>query len=240
MQSKEKNQVNPGEVKDLAEQEFTLKFLSLFVSMYEPTMSTDLYTPYMTQDSEEEDDDYSNKISFQSGKCDFYLQKAIEERMNSEAHASDIISEKLSSIRHQIDQETVDLTDVFTLEKTQKPDVPFYIQNMLKEEKVRFKPKKRPPPLDIGEMTKQFTMRLEKHKALTEERARKRILRLQSYEIQDKERNKNLYKSKLPEEPITYAESIKLAQEKAKRRSQYQPSKSPKKSPSKKNPRLML
>lgn len=188
------------------ELEFTQRFLSLFTSFYDTPSTTEILTfpPAPPDPSGELTSQSTGKIApFHSGACDMRLRKAVDARQANDALTSESLSEQVLQLRDSLAADTPELTEIFAVEKTPRPEIPLYIQNIEKDKRAfldSFKPpRKNVQPLKLDETQKLFSEKLKVQKAIAKERQKKRFVRANEMEKQYKEFTMSLPKSKFSE-----------------------------------------
>lgn len=185
------------------ELEFTQRFLSLFTSLYEtPSIEEIISFPQIKAAAPTEVKPPTRMPPFHSGVWDLRLKKAIDARLTNDQLTSESLSEQVLQLRETLASETPDLNDIFAPQKTERPEVPLYIQNIEKDEaredEDRTK-RTKPQSSNVAEMSRLFTERLRTQKAMSKERAKRRFMRARELEKEHYEFVKTLHKCKVQE-----------------------------------------
>ena len=130
------------------------------------------------------------------------MKKAIDARLTNDQLTSDSLSEQVLQLRETLATENSDLNDIFAPQKTERPEVPLYIQNMQKDEAREDEDRTRrrkPQSSNVAEMSHLFTERLRTQKAMSKERAKRRFMRAKDLEREHFEFVTTLHKCKVQE-----------------------------------------
>ena len=188
------------------ELEFTQRFLSLFTSFYEtPSIDEIITFPACKMNPNAEIKSPVRTPPFHSGVWDLRLKKAIEARITNDQLTSDSLSEQVLQLRETLAAETPDLNDVFEPQKTERPQIPLYLQNIQKDEnetKAAVSKRVRPLSSQIAEYTQLFSERLKRQKEMSKDRKKRRFMRAKELEKQHMDFVKTLHRSKLPDDYV--------------------------------------
>ncbi|OHT17706.1 hypothetical protein TRFO_01022 [Tritrichomonas foetus] len=216
--SKSKN--SKSTVTTNVELEFTQRFLSLFTSFYETPSTDEILTfPACKPNPQADIKSPTRTPPFHSGVWDLRLKKAIDARITNDQLTSDSLSEQVLQLRETLASETPDLNDVFVPQKTERPQIPLYLQNIQKEEQItKDDITKRSKPISsrVAEMAQLFTERLRRQKQMSKERAKRRFMRAKELEKQHNDFVKTLHKTKIQDDydpRITAKAKFKVLQE---------------------------
>jgi hypothetical protein len=218
-----KRAIPPCENVDL---EFTQRFLLLFTSFYDsPGVEEITAFPPAPVDASGDPKASPAKIPpFHSGVWDIRLKKAADARITNDRVSSEAVSEQVLQLRDSLAADAPDLNDIFIPRKAQRPDVPLYINNLVHAEedwRASFKPPGRAHGENIAEMSQLFTERLERQKAVSKERARRRFMLARQIQREHKEFISRLHKSKPPPDGLRTwieKETVEMNAKRAKRR----------------------
>ena len=187
------------------EQEFTQRFLSLFTSFYESPSIEEITTFPSVPGPNGDPKPQGRTPPFHSGVWDLRLKKAIEARITNDQLTSDSLSEQVLQLRETLAAETPDLNDVFEPQKTERPQIPLYLQNIQKDEnetKAAVSKRVRPLSSQIAEYTQLFSERLKRQKEMSKDRKKRRFMRAKELEKQHMDFVKTLHRSKLPDDYV--------------------------------------
>lgn len=118
-----------------------------------------------------------NKYPFQSRIVDLRLRRNQDQRASVQAESSQAFLKSYKKYENLIKNNDDDIISVFEPEQAVRPDVPLYLQNVIKEEKEnlwKYRRKKRPNPISMKEIEKEYSKRLENSKRIGIDRAKHR------------------------------------------------------------------
>lgn len=156
-------------------EEFCKRVLSLMASFYETPSTTEQLTFPPARKANPQSP--TQKLEFESSITDLRVRREQEAQASSIASINDSINKRVEEIASEFSQSNVDLDDVFAPETVVRPEIPKYILNQQLDEKFEIEQRKKRYllPLDIPEIEKKQTIRLQTAKDKGIERAKKRI-----------------------------------------------------------------
>lgn len=185
------------------ELEFTQRFLSLFTSFYETPSIEEILTFPQTKPAPPTEVKAPTRMPpFHSGVWDLRLKKAIDARITNDQLTSDSLSEQVLQLRETLASDNPGMSDIFVPQKTERPQIPLYIQNIQKEEALAEEERTKrtkPQSSNVAELTQLFTERLRTQKAMSKERAKRRFMRAKELEKEHMEFVRTLHKTKVQE-----------------------------------------
>lgn len=137
-----------------------------------PEQSTILPNPENVSTTKEE-----NKYPFQSRIVDLRLRRNQDQRTSVQEESSQLFLKSHKKYENLIKSNDDDITSVFEPEQAVRPDVPLYLQNVIKEEKEnlwKYRRKERPNPISMKKIEKEYSKRLENSKKIGINRAKHR------------------------------------------------------------------
>jgi hypothetical protein len=161
------------------EQEFSRRFLSLFISSYDPTSHTDdpldFPPPKPTPSAHEQIKPKSlasRPSPFDAAVWDIRLRKSATRRQLEEKESSDRINEQLDFFTTLTAKPTPDISAVFLPERALRPETPRYLANANAdfEAEERLK-KEKASPLSLPKSDSKWRSRLGRHNARQKSRA---------------------------------------------------------------------
>jgi hypothetical protein len=160
------------------EQEFSRRFLSLFISAYDPSHSADPLDfppakPVPAAGEQAKPKSLASRPSpFDAAVWDIRLRKSATRRRTEEKEASDRIAAQLDFFTNLTAKPAPDIAPVFLPEPAPRPETPRYIANATAdlEAEERFK-KEKSTPLSVPDATAQWRSRVGRHEARKKARA---------------------------------------------------------------------
>lgn len=156
--------------------EFCKRVLSLMASFYETPSTTEQLT-FPPAKKANPPQSQAQKLEFESSITDLRVRREQESQASSIASINDSINKRVEEIASEFNQSNVDLDDVFAPEVVVRPEIPKYLLNQQLDEKfeIERRKKRRLLPMDVQEIEKKQTARLQTAKEKGIERAKKRI-----------------------------------------------------------------
>lgn len=156
--------------------EFCKRVLSLMASFYE-TPSIDEQSTFPPAKKANPPQSPAQKLEFESSITDLRVRREQESQASSMASINDSINKRVEEVAAEFNQSNVDLDDVFAKEVAVRPDIPKYILNQQLDEKfeIERRKKRRVSPMDVQEIEKKQTIRLQTAKEKGIDRAMRRV-----------------------------------------------------------------
>jgi len=166
------------------ELEFCKRTLSLFTSYYEQQPVDEIlkFPPVESDDSARPTE---KKHAFNSTVLDLRVRRALENQSANIAAFNSDFEEKINSLSESLSK-SVDLQNEFRGEQPEYPQKPLYIVNQEKDQEALDRLlSSHSKSINIAEVQKVFTSRLQKSKQKGEERAQQRISRIKEMATED-------------------------------------------------------
>lgn len=156
--------------------EFCKRVLSLLASFYE-TPSTEEQLTFPPAKKTNASQLPSQKLEFESSITDLRVRREQESQASTIASINDSINKRVEEIASEFNQFDVNLDDVFAKEVADRPEIPKYILNQQLDEKFEIERRKKQKvlPMDVQEIEKKQTARLQTAKEKGIDRAMKRV-----------------------------------------------------------------
>lgn len=119
-----------------------------------------------------------NKYPFQSRIVDLRLRRNQNQRASVQTESNQTFLSSYKKYKNLIRSNDDDIIPVFEPEQAVRPDVPLYLQNVIKEKEedsVKYRRKKRPNPISMKEIEKEYSKRLKNSKKVGINRAKHRF-----------------------------------------------------------------
>lgn len=164
------------------EEEFCTRAFSLLASFYETPSITEIVTfPPVKKSSEAAPE---KKIAFSSNLADLRLKRAQAKQLERCDSINESIATRIEEMAEIFKTSTVDLDDVFLPEQASRSDLPIYLRNQQKDERMEYEKSMRKTqyrPMEMAEIQKEYSQRLETAKQKGVDRAQKRADRFKSH-----------------------------------------------------------
>ncbi|OHT07876.1 hypothetical protein TRFO_23736 [Tritrichomonas foetus] len=118
-----------------------------------------------------------NRQPFQSRIVDLRLRRNQDQREKVQIEHDEKIQNSYEKYEQMIINSSEDIESVFEPEQAVRPDVPLYLQNIHNDERInswKYRRKKRPHPMDMKKIEKEYTARLNKSREIGVKRATNR------------------------------------------------------------------
>lgn len=118
-----------------------------------------------------------NKYPFQSRIVDLRLRRNQDQRASVQKESNKIFSNEYKKYGKLIKNDNDDIISAFEVEQAVRPDIPLYLQNVIKDEKEnswKYRRKKRPNPMNMKKIEKEYTERLKTSEKTGINRAKRR------------------------------------------------------------------
>lgn len=118
-----------------------------------------------------------NKYPFQSRIVDLRLRRNQDQRASIQKESNKIFSNEYKKYGKLIKNDNDDIISAFEVEQAVRPDIPLYLQNVIKDEKEnswKYRRKKRPNPMNMKKIEKEYTERLKTSEKTGINRAKRR------------------------------------------------------------------
>ena len=134
--------------------------------------------------------------SFQSRIVDLRLRRQQETLIQLQKEKNDAISSMIEEVYQKLRDNSDDIDDAFAAEKANRSDVPLYLRNTeyeIRNEERYQKARKSPhKPMNMKNITREYTNRLERSRVIGPTRAEKRVLKMQMHALENNVPNQNI------------------------------------------------
>lgn len=134
--------------------------------------------------------------SFQSRIVDLRLRRQQETLIQLQKEKNDAISSMIEEVYQKLRDNSDDIDDAFAAEKANRSDVPLYLRNTeyeIRNEERYQKARKSPhKPMNMKNITREYTNRLERSRVIGTTRAEKRVLKMQMHALENNVPNQNI------------------------------------------------
>ena len=122
--------------------------------------------------------------TFQSRIADLRLRRMLDQEPEIYANAHEKIEKGIEKYSNSIaGRPSANINDAFEAERAKRHDVPLYIRNSIKRERIWWKEKKQPRPLNMSQITKEYTGRLQQAESIGRNRAMNRRKKLEQHKL---------------------------------------------------------
>ena len=134
--------------------------------------------------------------SFQSRIVDLRLRRQQETLIQLQNDKNEAISSIIEEVYQRLRANSEDIDDVFEADKANRSDVPLYLRNIdndFKNDERLTKSRKSPhKPMNMKNIAREYTNRLERSRVIGTTRAEKRVLKMQMHALENSIPNQNI------------------------------------------------
>lgn len=134
--------------------------------------------------------------SFQSRIVDLRLRRQQETLVQLQNDKNEAISSTIEEVYQKLRSNTEDIDDAFEAEKANRSEVPLYLRNIdndFKNDERLTKSRKSPhKPMNMKNIAREYTNRLERSRVIGTTRAEKRVLKMQMHALENNAYNQNV------------------------------------------------
>lgn len=134
--------------------------------------------------------------SFQSRIVDLRLRRQQETLIQLQNDKNEAISSMIEDVYQKLIANSEDIDDAFEADKANRSDVPLYLRNIDNDYKIeeKYAKARRSPhkPMNMRNIEREYTNRLERSRVIGTTRAEKRVLKMQMHALENNIPNQNI------------------------------------------------